>query len=264
MKKSGKEYGIGKLKKLRLALDVIKNNKKVHSLSHWQQQLAMIDQIFKIPKALDGYVVECGCFNGASTVNLSLACAMVKRSLIVCDSFEGLPDPGKSEKFEVRAGSKDYYSWEKNDFAALGGLNGVKKNVSTYGNIYVCEFVKGYFENTLKPLEEGGKIPEGKVVFVFEDADLVSSVKDCLVNLWPKMQDGCRFYSHEPWSTGVVSIFYDKAFWNEKIGQDPPGFFGSGCGICEGISKLSIGYSEKFDKDKILASGQKRLYEWGR
>ena len=40
---------------------------------------------------MEGVVVECGCFLGGSTANLSLVCEVVGRELIVYDSFEGLP-----------------------------------------------------------------------------------------------------------------------------------------------------------------------------
>ena len=46
-----------------------------------------------------GVVVECGCFMGGSTANLSLVCGIVGRGLIVYDSFEGLPRPTPGDRF---------------------------------------------------------------------------------------------------------------------------------------------------------------------
>ena len=44
-------------------------------------------------------MVECGCFLGGSTANLSLVCDIVGRELIVYDSFEGLPPPEADDKY---------------------------------------------------------------------------------------------------------------------------------------------------------------------
>ena len=50
-------------------------------------------EILKSPPlpVTEGVVVECGCYLGGSTANLSLICQAVGRELIVYDSFEGLP-----------------------------------------------------------------------------------------------------------------------------------------------------------------------------
>jgi O-methyltransferase len=254
--KSGKDYGIGSLQKLRLARKIISNTRKTKSLTSWQQNLIFADEILSVPKSLKGDVVECGCYEGASTVNLSLACALTSRKLFVCDSFEGLPEPGESEKYEVNAGSRDeIYIWEKGEFSSEGGLETVKKNVSTYGNIGVCEFVKGYFKDTLKDIKSDS------IVFIFEDADVKSSVADCLLYLWPRLQDGCKFYSHEPWSVNVVSLFFDEKWWGENFKTMPPGFDGSGRGIIAGHAYSNIGYAKKFNAEEIKKHGKKKMHE---
>ena len=119
------------------------------------------------------------------------------RRLIVCDSFEGLSEPEEDEKYEIPGGWTNYFLYEKGEFSSEGGLDGVKQNVEKFGHLEVCQFVKGYFEDTLKGLNTDS------IVLIFEDADLASSVEDCLRYLWPKLQEGCKFYSHEPWSVNV-------------------------------------------------------------
>jgi O-methyltransferase len=249
---SGREYHIGIFRKIYIVVTVILNAMRVRSLTDPLQQLLIIDEVFKIPGEIKGDIVECGCYNGASTICLSLACALTKRKLFVCDSFAGLPDPGENEKYDVYV-NKDlkYYQWEKGNFASEGGMDGVKKNVARYGNIEVCEFVKGYFCNTLK------EIKTESIVMVFEDADLASSVRDCLVHLWPKLRENCKFYCHEPWSANIVALFYDKSFWNKEFLSQPPGFFGSGYGITRAGYYTNIGYAIKTDVKKILLSGKK-------
>jgi O-methyltransferase len=248
---SGKEYKVGFFKKLKLAKKIKRNNKKIKSLTVWDQHFVMVEEILRIPKSLKGDVVECGCFNGASTVNLSLACALTGRRLLVCDSFEGLPQPEDQEKHDIHAHSTDYYIWEQGEFSSDSGLEGVKKNVAKYGNINVCHFVKGYFNETLKNLDTDN------VVFVFEDADIASSVADCLRYLWPKLKDGCKFYCHEPWSIQVVSLFYNKQWWKDNLDTQPPGFYGSGFGLKVGVKYTKIGYAQKFDPQKIKEDGKK-------
>lgn len=252
---AGREYGITHLQKTNLARRIIQNNKRIKSFSTWQQHLVLVEEILRVPKPLEGDVVECGCYGGASTANLSLACALTNRRLIVCDSFEGLPKPKDSEKYEINAGSiDDYYIWEEGEFSIEGGLATVKKNVSKFGNIEVCQFVKGYFEDTLKDIDSES------IVLVFEDADIRSSVEHCLRYLWPKLQEGCKFYSHEPWSINVVSLFFDKKWWQDNLKTDPPGFDGSGRGIIAGLSYSMVGYAKKFNAELIKERGKKKVH----
>ena len=115
----------------------------------------------------------------------------------------------------------------------------------------MCKFVKGYYKDTLK------NIKTDSIVLVFEDCDLPSSVEDCLKYLWPKIQEGCKFYCHEPWSTNVVSIFYDKKWWKDNLNISPPGFFGSGFGLNR---YANIGYTIKNDVEKIKTSGKRIVH----
>ena len=89
------------------------------SLTSPGQHLVLVNEILGLPRSLRGDVVECGCYCGASTANLSLACALTGRKLIVCDSFEGLPNPKDEEKYEIHDESPEYYIWE-------GGSSAVK------------------------------------------------------------------------------------------------------------------------------------------
>jgi hypothetical protein len=48
-------------------------------------------ELLKVPPSVEGDVIECGAYKGASSASLSLACELVGRKLWVCDSFAGLP-----------------------------------------------------------------------------------------------------------------------------------------------------------------------------
>jgi len=254
--KAGKEYGISHLKKLMLALRIIRNHKKFNSLTTWQQHILLVEEILRIPKSLKGDVVECGCYDGASTVNLSLACTLTNRRLFVCDSFEGLPVPEDDEKYQIHSHSVNYYYWEEGEFSSQGGLDAVKRNIEKFGSIEACTFVKGYYKDTLKDINTDS------IVLVFEDADLPSSVEDCIRYLWPKLQKGSKFFCHEPWSIEVVSLFYDKKWWIDNLNSPPPGFWGSGHGFITLNLRcyLGIGYAMKFDVARIKQFGKKKVH----
>ncbi len=247
---AGRQYGIGPLRKLWLTAKVIRNNRRLRPMSTTREHLRLIEQILSVPKSLPGDVVECGCFNGASSANLSLACALTNRRLFVCDSFEGLPAPKPEEQY-ILCRQDGYYRWSEGNYEADGGLEGVKARIRSYGKLDACRFVRGYFEDTLADLETDS------VVLVFEDADLPSSVRQTLLHLWPKLEKGCRFYSHEPWSVQVVSLFYDTDFWQRHFGTSPPGFFGAvGASPSDAIFHGGIGYAEKWEPAEILNAGR--------
>ncbi|MEO9189942.1 MAG: TylF/MycF/NovP-related O-methyltransferase [Acetobacteraceae bacterium] len=247
----GQPYGIGPRRKFALLRKIQRNVRNTSGGTTVEQLLLLAEELFKIPPSLKGDVVECGCWRGTSSAALSLVCALVGRKLHVCDSFEGLPEPrNDEERFDIHAGSGErYYVWEKGEYS--GSLELVRNTISTYGDISVCAFVKGYFRDSLKTFDPG------PIVFVFEDADLASSVEDCLTYLWPIMPHGARFYSHEPWSEHVVALFYDRTWWREKFDTHIPGFYGSGRGIMAGLQYSQIGYTEKYDAAKLKELGTK-------
>ena len=248
----GKDYRISYLRKFKLVIRAFKlNKKKGHSLfltfRNTLQHLILMNQVFRVPKTLKGDVVECGCCNGTSTISLSLACALTNRRLFVCDSFKGLPSPTEEEKYTIIRYSDSYYLWEEGDMASFGGLNGTRERIRKFGNIEVCQFVEGYFKDTLKDIKTDS------IVLVFEDADLKSSVEDCLRFLWPKIQKGCKFFSHEPWSLEVVSLFYNEEWWRRELKAEPPGFQGSGKTIS------GLGFAMNIDAARIKQNGKKEV-----
>ena len=80
---------------------------------------------------------------------------------MVYDSFEGLPDVDEAEKDRFNRG--EY----------TGALDEVKSNVGKYGALEVCEFVRGWFDQTMPSLKD-------PVVVAFVDVDLRDSLETCL------------------------------------------------------------------------------------
>jgi len=233
----GREYGASFWKKLLIALRMVVNRFRVPTASNFIEHLVMATEILKVPKSVAGVAVECGCYKGGSTANLSLVCALAGRRLVVFDSFRGLPEPGPQDAGHIVLERHEIHRYAEGYWA--GSLEEVKRNVARCGNLSVCEFRPGYFEEALPGFNE-------RVVFAFVDADLRDSVKTCVQYLWPLLEDNCRIYTHEAQHQEVVQLFYDSALWN---GQKPPGLVGAGTGLgllpSVGGFRSGIGYAVK-------------------
>lgn len=233
----GREYGVGFWAKLRLVRRFARNVRSLETLSSIKEHMELATAIFAVPASVEGDVVECGCYLGGSSVNISLVCELVGRRLVIYDSFEGLPEPGEHDRQHVYlhyGTTDDYY---KGRFAA--SLDVVRGNIAKWGSLEVCDFVPGFFEDTLPQLDRS-------VILAFLDVDLIDSLKPCLTGLWPHMADGCRIYVHEAASLSLVSLFFDAGWWREHLSEDPPGFVGTGTGLpLTAIEGSKLGYSQK-------------------
>lgn len=141
--------------------------------------------------------------------------------MIVFDSFEGLPEP--VEKVHSIASGKVV---EYTKGAYSGTLEEVRSLVEQYGEIDQVEFVKGFFCHTLpaRPADE-------RYALVFEDADLVESVRDVLQHAWPRLEPECIFFSHEALDLEVAKLFFSDDFWLKAHGCEAPGLVGVGLGL---------------------------------
>jgi len=239
-KETGKEYGVGFFAKVLLIFKFFKNGKRIITASSLLEQIIMVKEILNIPKALDGVVVECGSYKGGGAANLSLVCAMCGRKLEVFDSFNGLPDPSESDRAHIIINANEIHAYSKGSW--LGTLEEVKNNISKYGKINVCNFNVGYFKETLPKFKK-------KCAFIFLDVDLTDSEEECIKNLWPLLENGCKLYTHEAPHMEIASLFFDKEWWKKNIGSAPPGLIGAGNGLglypAKGGFASALGYSVK-------------------
>jgi hypothetical protein len=228
----GKEYGISGSTKLRLFFRMAENTKRIPTASSWSEHIVMATKILEMPRSVKGAVVECGCYKGGSTANLSLICRECGRELVVFDSFEGLPEPSSGDRDHLLIEQKHIYRYSKGDWA--GGLDEVRGNVSRYGDPSVCTYRVGFFEKTL---------PEwtGKCAFVFLDVDLLDSLKTCIEYLWPLLQDGCCLFTHEAKDLRMASLFFDRDWWSKTLHCEPPGLIGAGSGLGLELGDLGFG-----------------------
>ena len=239
--KTGKDYGLGRWAKIRLARRIMKNTKRVTTGSSFMEHLAMATRILRVPKNVEGALVECGCYKGGSSTNLSILAKLTGRKLIIFDSFEGLPEPTEADKAHFVVDQNQAHTYAKGAWA--GRLDEVKGNIERCGELDACEFKKGFFDQSMPGFDE-------KIVFVFLDVDLVSSLETCLEHLWPLMQNDCYLFTHEAHHLEIAELFFDKSWWNERVqGHRAPGLVGAGCGLglmpSFGRFRSAIGYAVK-------------------
>src|SRR5439155_3092011 len=142
----------------------------------------------------------------------SIVAALTGRRLHVFDSFEGLPqvDEWNRLDFHSRRSRAWVTGWTAGRYAST--LESVTENVRRFGNIDVCHFTKGWFEATLAP----PNLPE-RIAMAFTDVDLASSARDCIVALWPRIEQGGVFASHDVAYIKVMQTLYDRALWTDVL-----------------------------------------------
>ena len=233
--KSGVEYGLSIRDKRDLIKKFQRVTENVPSGTAWLYHVVLATEILNISPKVEGDVIECGCWKGASAASLSLVCEAVSRKLIVCDSFEGLPE-NNTNVVHSYAHLGKFAHYRSGMFA--GRYDEVVNNIEQYGSLESCMFIYGWFAESLKAMD-------GPIVFGFFDVDLASSMRDCIQWVWPRLVDGGLIYTDDSCDLEVVKTWFDDAWWWEILGQDAPGYVGSGCGLPLTPNYTSLGYARK-------------------
>jgi O-methyltransferase len=207
-------YGMSRLRKFVLGWQMFRNTMRIRTGTSYKTHLAMALKILETPPDVAGDVIECGTWKGGSAANLSLICRITGRRLRIFDSFEGLPvgEPGDREASAYKPG--DY----------CGALDEVKRNISRYGAIETCEFVKGWFKDTLPKLSS-------PVLLAFLDVDLEASLYTCVRHIWPHLVDQGYIFIDECVGLDYCALFYSERFWLAHFNRTPPGMIGAGTGL---------------------------------
>lgn len=188
----------------------------------------------------EGVWVECGCFAGGSSSKISLIAGILDRKLMIFDSFEGLPEVEAQylRDSHCRRNEEWQLDWTPGKFK--GSMELVKANIQAYGDLDVCEFVQGWFEDTLT----AEHLP-GQIAFAFSDVDLANSSNTCFEALWPKLTNQAIFATHDAAYLKVLQGFYDSRLWDDRSNGLPPILFGAGFGLCN--ESPHLGYMVKGD-----------------
>jgi O-methyltransferase len=210
-------YGMTWPRLFALSYRLYANTTKVFTGTSYRAHLAMLAKLLEIPPEVDGVVVECGCYLGGSTANLSLICEAVGRELIVYDSFEGLPESDVND----RMASPQAAGFMR------GALEEVQANVAELGAIDVCQLRKGWFSDTLPHHTE-------PIVLCFLDVDWQMSIHQCLVHLWPHLTDEGYLFTDDFPILDQCAVFYSEEFWRREFDRTPPGLIGAGSGVALG------------------------------
>ena len=161
--------------------------------AHWPGELARVIKAIGRRRAAPGeVVVEAGCWLGGSTAKLSVICHMLGYKLLVYDSFAGVePQPGNS--FSGR-------------YAAT--LSTVRRNVSEYGEIRVCEFTPGWFADTL------AKRPVRRpVAAAYLDCDLAKGTYEVLQGILPSFVQNGALCSQDYFIREVRALLDGQDVW---------------------------------------------------
>jgi O-methyltransferase len=198
--------------RLSLVGKLYRTTAKVQSPHTQAEILAYVDDILTLPDGSPDVVVEAGCFVGSSTAKFSLAAARAGKTLVVFDSFAGIPE--NDEKHDTdHFGSTDLPGFRAGDWH--GELDEVKGNVTRYGEVGVCEFVPGWFDDTMPKFDR-------PIAAAYIDVDLASSTRTCIQHLFPLLRPGGSLFSQDGHLPLVTAVFEDADFWRGEVGCDPP------------------------------------------
>lgn len=231
----GEQYGLNKKKRINILKKIIKIIQNIDSATSLETQITLAKYLLSLKKNKKGFIVECGCFKGASTATLSIISKIIDRKLIVYDSFEGLPkSANKTIANFVHLKSKENY--RKGMYR--GTLNTVKNNIALYGNLDVCVFRKGLFNKSLPYHNE-------KIEFLFMDVDLPISTEICIKFLWKNLIDDSYVFTDDSCDMDNIKIWFDNQWWEKNLKIKAPGYIGSGCGLPLNYKYSGLGYAIK-------------------
>lgn len=204
-------------RRIGLGLRMFLNTLRVPTATTYKAHLAMALKVLETPPDVAGDVVECGTWKGGTAVNLSLVCRITGRRLLIFDSFEGLPtpEPGERRADDYRPGDFD------------GSLEEVRGNLRRHGALECCDFVKGWFRDTLSQLDR-------PVLLAYLDVDFEKSLEQCVRHIWPHLAEKGYIFIDEFGSLDYCALFFSERYWRDRFQRTPPGLIGAGLGLAMG------------------------------
>lgn len=204
-----------RLERVRLLQRMVETTNAVRCYHTQAEILAVVDAIFERAGRPGFTVIEAGAGKGASTAKLSLATARAGGRLIVFDSFRGLPK--NDEKHTRLDGSPVTFFGG----AFPGRLPAVQRVVERFGAPSVCEYRKGWFEETMPGFAEPFDV-------ALLDVDLLASTRTCLKHLFPRLRAGGVVFTQDGHLRAIVELLQSERFWRDEVGVPPPRIDGLG------------------------------------
>jgi len=210
-------YGLTFRKKLRLVFRMYRNTRRIETGTSYRAHVAMAAKILEIAPAVEGAIVECGAWKGGTSANLSLVADLTGRTLIVYDSFEGLPPPTEGDRWAHGLATG----------AFRGELEVVRDNITKGGVIEICDLRKGWFSDSLPSHEE-------PIVACYFDVDYQQSLHECVLHLWPHLTKSGYMFIDEYTRLDYCGLFFSERWWRDYFDRPPPGLMGAGTGVAVG------------------------------
>ena len=184
---------------------------------HMEHEMIQVMQaILNTEPHMEGVVVEAGAYKGGSSAKLSLAAALANRTLYIFDSFEGIPEHHEAHGKNIYGGDAHFPAG-----SYRGSREEVERAIRAYGRLDHCEFVQGWFENTMPHFKK-------PVTAAYVDVDLQSSTRTCVTHLYPLLTPRAPLFSQDGHLPLIIALLKDATFWKNVLHISPPPITGLG------------------------------------
>lgn len=201
--------------RLRLVRDFLRITNRVRTYHTQAEMLTVADRVCRLAGRPALTILEAGAGKGGSTAKLSLVARLAGARLVVCDSFRGMP-PNRERHDTIWGRTTEF-----REGAFRGTVSLVRRTVERLGAPETCDFVKGWFEDTLPRLDRPLDV-------VLLDVDLVASTRTCVRWLYPRLRPGGVLFSQDGHLRATVDLLGDAGFWRDDVGVEPPAVGGLG------------------------------------
>ncbi|MFC7082328.1 class I SAM-dependent methyltransferase [Halorussus caseinilyticus] len=223
---------------LLLLARMARNYRSIPAGMRFSEQLLLISEILTLPRSKKGCIVECGCYLGGTTANLSLAAELTDRHVHVFDSFDGMPEDSTPEDAHiVGEGVGSESGWTTDDYVASRA--DFERYLHRYGCPQRVTIHEGPFDETLPEFSE-------ECALGYVDADYRDANAIVLEELWPQLKEDCRIYTHGADFYPVSQLYFDRDWWQTTLDTSPPGLVGAGSGLGCIPSDGSKGWTSSF------------------
>jgi O-methyltransferase len=200
---------------------------KDYTMIQEDMYLENLRMALQLPQNIEGDIVECGVWRGGMSAGIA-ALLGKKYKYYLFDSFEGLPKAQSIDGAEALAWQRNINSEEYHN-NCKAEIEFAQRAMS----LTSCEFetVKGWFSDTLPKFN-----PNIKIALLRLDGDWYDSTMDCLVNLFPKVEDGGYIVIDDYFSwDGCAKAVHD--YLSQQ--KTPSRIYTSNGGVCYIVKKSS-------------------------